>query len=331
MLPLLAGSLALAVSSEPAPSWLRWDAPGSCPDLPYVERAVVERLGHPPAAASIAVRVEVVEDGYGLHLDLTDDGERRAYALRDGDCWALADAAALLAAVHIDVLAASELVLSPKPVPVVEPVVAAPAPPVEPLPPPKPIPDAPQEAVARRPPPVPTSSLDHVALAVLGGAEWGGLPSGTLGGRVRLGLLWPRWRVEVGGSYFAPRVARTADGAARVRMGFADARGCWRAGGARVEAPLCAGAEVGAGFAEGLQDPGRRNARGWWLAAALSAGVRGALTARLGLIARAELAVPAVRTAYDVRDPGEPVGVFTPGVVSGRLWLGLEAKIWSPR
>lgn len=326
----------LLTSPSSGGDWLRWEAPPSCPDEVHVREAIIGRLGREPSEAKVSMRVDADDEGHALTLDMTVDEISHAYALRDADCHLLADAGALLVAVNVDALATSIQVSTPKPE---EP----PSPPTrvsataEPEPPAEPEPELRSPTTTFSPQPVTDhdrgrrTSLEHVVLTLLGGAERGALPSTSFAPRLRMGLGWEHWRLEAAGTYFTPSVARTPDGAVRVMMGTADVRGCWRTGGAKVEAPMCGGLEVGGAFAEGLRDPARRTARGLWLAGALSAGLHWWFAPRMALVGRAELSVPAIRTAYDVRDPGAPVEVFTPGLVSGRIWLGLEAKIWRPQ
>lgn len=341
MTVFLLWSLALLGTAAPPdlePDWLQWDAPASCPDAEFAKAATRRRLGREAtnADANVVATIERHGDEHQLELHVTREATLRTHRLSAQDCRTLAEATGLLVAVGIDPVATVDNLprepsateaptLSPgpelpEPAERVEPVAPQPAPPVVP-----PADPAPARVRVDRP------RVEHVLLAVLGGAELGALPGLTGGPRLRVGLGWERWRLELGGSYFAPRVARTTDGAARVQLGAADVRGCWRFGRGRVEAPMCGGLEVGASQAEGLREPGLRSATGLWLAPSVSGGAHGWVLPNLALVARAEVALSAVRTAYDVRDPGDPTTVFAPGLISGRLWLGLEVKLWSRR
>lgn len=339
MTVLLGWSLALLGTVAPPDlesDWLRWEAPASCPDAESAKAATRRRLGREATNADVNVvaTIERQGDEHQLELSITREATLRTHRLTAQDCRTLAEATGLLVAVGIDPVATVHNI--PTEPSVTESPAVSPGPELPELPSAVETVDpelgsavVPSEEPA--PARVERQGVQRVTLAVLGGLELGALPTLSGGPRLRLSLGWERWRLELAGSYFAPRVARTTDGAVRVQLGAADARACWRLRRGRIEAPLCGGVEVGASHAIGLREPGPRAATGLWLAPSGSGGAHAWVLPNLALVARAEVALAAVRTAYDVRDPGDPTTVFAPGLVSGRLWLGLEVNLWSRR
>lgn len=109
-----------------------------------------------------------------------------------------------------------------------------------------------------------------LALRLAGGVAAGATPSvaGGLLGAVVL-ELGRRARVEVGGSYWAPRRVRLDDGAragAVVSLAAGGLRGCGVPGRGRFRFPLCLGGEVGSMRATGVDLAEVRSARSLWLA-----------------------------------------------------------------
>jgi len=339
---ILGWSLAILGAVAPVeanPEWLQWDAVASCPDAEFAKRATELRLGREATAsdATVVATIERHDDEHRLELQITRDATLDVHHLTSQDCRTLAEATGLLIAVSVDPVAtaralppvslAAELPVSLAGPELPEPSLDAETAPAEPIR--SPVPRAPVQDTDSEPVGFEPGRVQDVRLGVSGGAELGALPGLSGGPRLQLGLGWERWRLELGGSLYVPRTARTENGAARVGLATADVQACWRLGGSDIEVPVCGGIEAGASFAQGLRDPGARSASGLWVAPRVSGGVHGWVLSNLALVARAEVAVSAVRTAYEVRDPGDPITVFAPGPVSGRLWLGLEVKIWS--
>lgn len=337
--------------AEP-PAWVRWDAPDACPAASDLAQAVRARLGRSPTEGEIEVAASIEDrnaDGLHLTLETTSNGQRDRHTMTAHDCRALTDAAALVVALSIDpmaVVAATTVVdereAEPEGPPMVPPLVEPPL--VEPLPP-EPSPEPPPDEAARddldnapRSGPVPPESragadapglrAPEGLLGIAGGAEIGALPGVTGGPSVTFALAWPRLRVELGGTWLAPRTTTGGEARVRVMLGVATVRACGRLRGERIEVPLCAGLEAGAGRGRGLDAPNPRVANGTWLAPTVGAGVLGWVIPRLAVFGRAEVAVPVLRAAYDVREPGEPQELFRPGAASGRLWVGIEARLW---
>ena len=206
--------------------------------------------------------------------------------------------------------------------------------PTEPEPEPEPevTPREPEVAPADRPSDDPVDRRPtELLLAATGGLELGAHPGVTGGPNLAFGLAWHRLRLEIGGWFLAPRTTNREGANVRVLSGAAAARGCGRLHLQRVEVPLCAGIEAGASRGEGRGAPDPREATGLWVAPIVAGGVHGWVIPRLAIVGRIEVAVPITRTAFEVRDPGDPVELFRPEPVSGRIWIGIEGKLWGRR
>ncbi len=333
-----------------AGSWLRWSAPTMCPDHDAVENATQRRLGRTVDLGEITVVATVDDrnsDGLQLTLDTTREGVTDTHSMTAHDCGALADAAALVIALTLDPVtttrvaeAASAQSAPTQPPPTPPRVLAAgpPSPATTPRPPAprrsgRPSP-APPGSAAGAPTSNPTPSTTGspapdpaILLAASGGLEFGALPGLSGGPRVTLTVGWARLRLEASGWYAAPRTAVADAGSVRVQMGAATVLSCARLGTAAVEVPICGGLEVGGTHARGSNAPDSRVARGLWLAPTMSSGGHGWVTPRLALLGRVEVAIPVRATAYDVREPAQPLELFRPRALSGRFWLGIEGKL----
>lgn len=109
-----------------------------------------------------------------------------------------------------------------------------------------------------------------------GGAGVGVLPGVSGSAGVRVGLLGPRWRLDVG----ADRTFRTQatfpaepDVGARFTMWSGTVLGCYVPTRRRLEFPVCGGASAGLMRAEGFGGGRNRNVRSAWVAAVLAPGL----------------------------------------------------------
>jgi hypothetical protein len=162
----------------------------------------------------------------------------------------------------------------------------------------------------------------RVAVAPLVSFDVGSLPDPTfaVGGALRLSS--GRVAGELAGRYFLAREEEVA-GLARGRFGLATggATACytfverWFAG--------CAALEIGRAMGRALDTPGRREARGLWIAALM--GVELALPApRLTPLLALEVGFPFQRHSFDVDGAGS---VFETRSVVGRLSLRLALRL----
>ena len=159
----------------------------------------------------------------------------------------------------------------------------------------------------------------------------GTLPGVSGGPELGLAILWRRVRLEVAGTWMAPRTERSGDASVRVQLGVATARACVRLGTVRVEVPTCGGIELGAMRGDGRGAPAARTAHGAWVAPVIAAGVRGWVTPRLSPFVRLDVAIPVAHPAFELHGADERVELYRASPASGRLFLGLEVKFSTPR
>lgn len=230
--------VAAAPSADTPPGIaVEWNAAPGCPTREVVETRLAELLGAPLAASArvdVRARVERVAEGFTLHLRLETAAGTDEHTLSSPDCQALADGAALVAAVAADPLAVDRTLQEPaKPTDDSLPEVLPVGPAKPPAPPPKP----------RQP-----LRLLRFALRAEGVLTYGVLPKLGFGPIVTLGLIGPRWRAELAAIYLAPRktfVDPMQTSGAAISSWALRMRGCgvpvWR----QLEFPLCAGFEGG--------------------------------------------------------------------------------------
>jgi hypothetical protein len=309
---------------------------------------VVAMIGEPAVSGADlqASGVVGVKDGrWTLELELQGAGGGDRRTLVDGECRALADAAALVIAVAIDPQArapvpedspAEAVVPAPPdvqeargPEPAVPEGRGAPAPVPEdrvvaaPVPEDRPVGEAPVER--RR--------AVRLGLRVAGGVGFARiLPAPHAMLELALGVEGRGWRAEIGGG-FAPPVHGTAATnpgiGGEFRLGLGEVRGCGMPGLARVpvEFPLCLGLQVGAMHGRG-EGPGLAvtyDVRALWVATRAGAAVRwrprgGRFGLWLGLDAVVRLTRPAFVTAGEVQ-------VHAAAPVGGQASLGLEVLL----
>jgi hypothetical protein len=180
------------------------------------------------------------------------------------------------------------------------------------------------------PPPAPRRGPGGF-VRVQAGPEYGALPGVTGAVGLAGGLLWRRARLELGGTYLAPRTAVSADGGLRASLVAAAVHGCGRVGRGRIEVPLCGGLELGGRRGAARDVPEARTTTVLWLSAVVGAGVAVRLGERWSLWGALQLGVSVVRQRFQVRDPGPAVSLFESRPVSGRLLLGVELRLRDPR
>jgi hypothetical protein len=304
--------------------WIDWRAPNACPDEARVKEATAARLGRMPEPSEIEVSAVVIErESSGLELTLRTvrHGLHDARTLTSSTCEALMDATALVVAVAVDPMSAAASI-EPAPSTIVTPPTLAPLPDAASS---RPVPTAP--AVDTAVPDVDLRPTD-VTLAAGGGLEIGALPGPSGGPRLGFALGWSRVRVEIAGWYAAPRTAVASDGRVRVQMGAANGNVCGRLRARRLEAPICVGLELGANRGDGEDVRAPKTGHGLWIAPVVGVGLLGWVTPHVALGGRVEVAIPAKRTGFDIREPGDPIELWTPAPLSVRLWAGIEVRLW---
>lgn len=364
ILLLAASAHAAQGPTAPAPVELRWDAPASCPAAAF--HAPLQRyLGARTAtAAPLAVHIRLHEQprgGWRLDLDIAGAKPRH---LTSGSCETVADAAAFVVAQALaDATALTPPSLPPETSP--DPSLIPEAPPPLPEPPaeqptvepsvPEPTATEPTttepttppttppttepttvEPTTTEPPPDPTPPPTpptipalRAALRLGGGLSGGALPSvgGELG--LLLGLLGPRWRVDLLARGVLPTRTPAAASApnVRARLGLwtLGARACFVPRRRNLEFPLCAGAELGQVLArsEGLRENGR--AALLWAAITASPGLAWTPRPFLALVVSPQLTVPLVR--HDLVIRGLPAPFASLGPIQAGLTLALEFRL----
>lgn len=308
---------------------------------------------------------------FRLRLELTVDGHTQVRTLTDDRCRPLADATALLVALTVAPVSKPPPTSptpptdSNSPIPPPDPTDATadpsdthnPTPPADPT-------DAQPDPDATPDPPAPTDPHPPIAppttsdptppatapttpappprttatrrrpgalIRLHAGPELGAVPAitGALG--LTAGLLWRRARLELQGTWLAPRTEVHGANSVQVSVLAVALHGCARPGRGPLEFPLCGGLEAGPARGQG-SGPGARTATSLWLAAVASAGLAWHLHPRLALALTAQMAVPMVYPHFEIRGPDttEPVPLFTPAPVTGRLLVGLEARLGDP-
>ncbi|MDC0672358.1 hypothetical protein [Nannocystis radixulma] len=348
------GLFGLAQVPEPPPAEVevRWTAPPECPDREALLRGIAERRGQPlvPGQARIDGRITRSGSRYVLRLDFQAGARRERRELGADACAPLVDATALRIALAVDAATEAAAVepaeVGPEAAPAGPPAasgqpeapdsgpstpaaeaapVPVPPPVAEPLaPPPERRAEAPMDAAPGRA--VPRAAAPGGLVRVHGGPEYGAVPglSGAVG--LAVGLLWPRLRLELQGTFVAPRRRELPQADLRAWLLAASVQVCARLGRGALEFPVCGGVEAGSvrGVAHGPTI--ERAAFGLWVGGVLSGGVAWRFHPRLALWAALQ-GVAAVRPSFQLRDPEPTVVLFEPSPVSGRVLLGLELRI----
>ncbi len=349
-----------AAASASAPQ-LRWEAPAECPSAAEVSRRLEVLLGEGTFAGSAHARVRGGGTSWSLDLAIRWREHEEERRLEATSCDGLADAAVLLlallaeneaetgepgAAAEVDqppvggAEAKAEVDVGPSEGPTEGPAEASEARPEVAEDGPRPGPEVEVEAL----PPESSDPLEGgaealrggevrrrprakgVALQVGGALDYGSL-AGVAGG-IGLGVvaLTERFRLVLGGRYLPPR--RTGSTASYARNGRIDAGygrlgACVRLGRGRIEAPICAVAEIGALRAAEFGVDGDRGALDLWAAIAAGPSLMVEVTPQIVLYADLEVAAPLARSRYVFADDV----LYETARVPLRAGLGIEFRI----
>jgi hypothetical protein len=320
----LTGTLASA-SAGP----IEWDAPAPpCPTVTEVEDAVRRMAGRMPDASEIRARAQVSRAGERWSLRLTTEvGERvQERALEADTCEALAKATAIVIAVAVDPIGAAHEVRNAQrieaPSPERPPASAA----------------ATETAAETEVAPSPRATVTtnrkvrapvRVHFGAGGGVVIGVLPGVSGGPVAALGLTAGRFRAELRGAWWAPRLGRDGGVTARIQVGTVGFMACGEPGPTRATFPICAGIESGAMRARGVAVTNPRTQHLAWAAALIGAGVRGWVRPRIGLRADVEVAIPFTVDRVVVGSPeaNPPRTVHQTPFVGARALLGVEFRL----
>jgi hypothetical protein len=314
------------VPEPPLPAAVQWTAPQECPDAEFVRAKISRRLGRGLAEGEATLVARVVRDGargYVLQLRLSAGARAETRELADASCVALAELAVLRVVAAVEPGGAVEEAEVSG-----ESGDAATVPEV-----------APEVGVESSPVPVVTADIEDVPrdmvkrtggfVRLFGGGVVGVTPGPTGAVGLAGGLLGRRWRVELRGSFVAPRTVVRPLGALQAGLYAGAVQGCGRLGRGALEVPLCAGLEAGAMRGEARVASGRPAFAGW-LAVTVTPGLVWHAGRRIGLWAGLELALAAVRPRFELVGAERTETLFRPPVASGRLWLGVEWRFADP-
>jgi hypothetical protein len=318
-----------------------------CPDAEWVHRAISRYISVDLAELrphTVRATGTIVQRGDHYELVLTLDagaGASDSRTLLDADCRLLAQAAALMVAVAVDPdSAVRALTIDPPPIlpmpparePIAEPTRIRPVvkPPLSPTPttnhattPVTPV-RCSAAPIGRRVARAPRSIC--AALGVRGALQAGVLPQAIEPGvQGEVAVLWPRIRVELGGSHWPHRSVRDDSGrGGDLQLSAAHVAGCFRVGTGPLEVPLCTGLEVGAlgGVGAGIARP-KRDVLAWG-AAILGSRLMWPFVRRAALVAQADLVLPFDRYVFTI---GGTEQIHRTDAVAGRGMLGVELRL----
>lgn len=305
---------------KPAAFELRWSAPQGCPTEEEVAARVAELVPAPSGGEGTMLLEATIDEnasGFALALRVSflDQVDERVIEARD--CSALGESTALVVAIALEPgLRADEPASDPEPTRVSEPVAAVEETPARVEEDSEEFETLPVPAPRRRPAP----RLEAAALRLAALGEFGSLPSVTAGASLTALVAWPRWRLELSGTYLAPqRSGGPQNAAGLVQLGAVGVRGCRRLFAGPVEFPLCLGLEAGALRVDSRGLTPQNTLHYAWLAPSAAAGLSVG-SERVRFYAAPEAAVGALRSRVLV--DGDPI--FETGFVSLRLLLGVE-------
>lgn len=346
----IAAILVLLAAPEPAPPKpasyeLHWSAPESCPDAESIRERIAALVPEPEGGEGVMVvegMIEATREGFALELATEFAGGRSSRRVEARRCADLGESTALVVAIALEPSLTEEDGLVPeasggdsaartgaaggerpgsaahesgderRQAETDERDVREPA-------------SSSSRAPARWRPRSRSNPTDLFARLTLL-LELGSMPRVGGGNALAIGLLWPRFRMELSGMYLWPRRADgPADSVGLYQLGSAGARGCLRVFGGPTEFPLCAGIEAGGLRVDSRDLDPPRSLLAAWLAPLLGVGValrRG----RAGFWSMAELGITAVGTRILVRDEV----AFRSLPVSLRFVAGVEIFFAAP-
>jgi len=319
-------------------SWVAPPACGSASSLAdQVERYLAESGTH---ALKIDATAEPRDVGWHLSLSMARPGQTTVRELDAPSCELLTKAAALVIAVHVDVVGTSqgvrELVqapedfLAPDETLEPEPTGEGVAPAVETAPVPTTVAvrsrrDGDERRARRRPPARRPNRAGLLRLLTHGGI---GERPGFFGGIGLAGGYQLRtFRIEVQVDYSVPRVERQGELAGSFQAVGAVARGCWVSSFERWEFPLCGGFR--AGGLRGIATRGAADPQGaWspWLGLTADAATVWSPIPELGFYGGLGVLAAFRRPSFRVGLEGD--SLYTSAPVGVQLNLGVELKLF---
>lgn len=328
----------VALLADRGPVELQWHAPATCPDGAHVAARIDALLGSSDAQAPATIAVVDVSETAGRFSALVRLGGAAGSTTRTIDgaaCATVADAVALVVAVHVDVLAvgdATELDAARAP-DVPEPRGTTPRGDPAPRDPAITTPRV-RPAAPARPAATPPRARPAIrgALRVGGAASFRALP-GIAAPVVGLGgaLLIGRARVQLDLGWQLERTHRlpAPDDEAGTDIGLlaATLRGGWVPRVRTVEFPLLAGVELGDMTARGFGLSGARRQHGAWVAALVGAGVAWVPLRSFALVLDPAVVFGLARQRFGVGDGGTVREVYRAKAVGARIGIAIEVRL----
>ena len=358
------GLLQVPEPPPPGPE-LQWSAPSGCPDRGALLQGVALRRGRPLTAgeARVDARIRKIGARYVLNLAVSAGPRSERRTLSADTCAPLVDATALLITLTVDSAASRPPTLPPgveaspgdpsqAPTGTLSPAdrdgpfgpdtssipgprdsdPLAPAPGISARPAPTELADDPPPGRSLHEPIVvpPRPARPGALLRLQGGPELGAVPGPSAAVGLAFGLLWPRWRLELQGNFVAPRAVQRPQAELRAWLLSGAVLACVRLGRAGLEFPLCGGFELGGMRGRARGPEVGQAGYGVWFAGVLGGGVAWRVRPRLAVWGALQ-GLLAVRPSFQLTDPRDPVILFEPSPVSGRLLLGLELRLGDRR
>lgn len=171
----------------------------------------------------------------------------------------------------------------------------------------------------------------RLGLAGTIGPGFGVLPSVAAELRGSASLLGHRWRVEASAMHWFRRntVEDSADlPGAEVDLTGGGVRGCYVVRRNPLGIPLCTGLEVGSmrgrGYGPGILP---RASRSLWMAVPVGLGLTWSPSPLVAFRLGADVIIPLVRPAFDIRTESALFTVFRAPAIGGRASLGIEIRL----
>ena len=312
--------------SEP----LVWEAPSSCPGVSEIRERVDDVLGWHWEGQETQVVGRVHDDGgtWRLRLELHSGPEVETRTLEGSNCEELSDAAAIVIAAAVRQVAAPVAEVSPRETATDKAARSDDTPEVS-------TPPLTRDDAATRDGPTPRARQrrprrpEHGVARLEGGTDFGMVAVVTGGPRLSFGLVWRFVRVEVVGTFWAPRRHELRPGrGARLSAGTVELRGCGRVVSGTAEVPLCAGVEAGASRNRGYGFRTASTGHTPWAAGVFSPSLIWRVHSHVGLVLGAQLWIALVRPQIvSSGDAGPQETIYEVPPVGGRATLGVEFRL----
>lgn len=319
-----------ALPDETLPVSIEWTGPSDCAEAKAAETYIRRMLSGTSHAASpnsdVHVVVQLATDGkWDVSIETMTSGIVGERSLRVDSCEEARRAVALLVALMIDPNAQPRALDQPSSTENQE---ANPAPE-------RPSPPAPPVAVATQKPVLVqyATELNRVRPRWFAGAtavaDWGTLPTSSLGAELRASVTQYIWSLGLGGTAWIPSRGSSRElpeAGGKFTLLESRAYGCVGASSrVRIQGQFCVGPSLlhmhATGY--GVSEPG--SASTTWLAAAAEGAALIPLTHEFGWRIALEALAPMARPTFAIRDVGT---IYRPKALAFRGSIGFEVLFW---